>query len=123
MTAVPVEKKHLILPPADFSDDEELLAWMELCRGIAVKASTELDEDSSHIYAKLRRFAQREGLGRFQAARTARSVALPIARAADSADSMAGYFRVAAQRAEAFIEATAEPVRRQASDFTIRGRR
>lgn len=122
MSAVPVEKSQLILPPADFADDEELLAWMELCRRISLKASDELDEDSAYIYAKLRKYARQEGLSGFAANRTARAVALPIARAAESMNTVGGYFRLAARRAEAFIEATAEPTRKPVSDFKVRSR-
>lgn len=121
---VPVPPKvQLILPPAEFADDEELLTWMDLCRKISLKASDELDEDSAHIYAKLRRYARREGLGRFAANRTARSVALPIARAAEHFTAAAGYFRLGARSTEAFIEATEEPTRKSVSDFKVKGRK
>lgn len=112
----------LILPPSDFADDEELLTWLELCRTITLKAGDELDEDAAHIYAKLRRYAKQEGLGSFQAARTARAVAVPIARAAESMVSVAGYVRLASRRFEAFVEATEAPARKPVSNFKVNKR-
>lgn len=113
----------LILPPADFGDDEELLAWMEVCRLIAIKASDELDENSAHIYAKLRKYAREEGLSRFAAARTARAVALPISRAAEDMSSIADRFRAAARGTEALVEATEEPRRKpKDSGFKVKRR-
>lgn len=115
-------RTRLILPPCDFSDDEELLAWLEGCRLLGIKAADEVDEAAAFVFAKLRRYAESEGMDRGPARRTARSVALPIARSADSMTRFAGYMRLAARRFEAYVEAVDRPKRRE-SDFKIKGAR
>jgi hypothetical protein len=112
----------IILPPCDFSDDEELLAWLEICRLTALKASDEMSENAAYVYAKLRRYAIAEGLRGFGATRTSRAVALPLARGAESLANMAGYMRLAGRRFEAFVEAVQRPAERPA-DFKIKGTR
>ncbi len=116
------DTKKLILPPADFHDDQELGEWFDLCRAITIKASDELDEDSDHIHAVLFRYARRRGLGYFAARQTARSVALPISRASDRLESASRDFRVAARRLDAFVEAATPPKKRR-GEFQIRGQK
>lgn len=111
---------RLILPPCDFADDEELLTWLETCRLVGIKASDEVDEAAAFVFAKLRRYAESQGMDRGPARRTARSVALPIARSADSMTRFAGYMRLAARRFEAYVEAVERPRRRDV-DFKIKG--
>ncbi|MGI5186477.1 hypothetical protein ACQEVZ_60625 [Dactylosporangium sp. CA-152071] len=113
----------IILPPCDFSDDEEFLAWLEVCRLTGIKANDETSENAAYVYAKLRRYAKSRGLGGFAAARTARSVSLPIARAADSMGNFSGYMRLAGRRFEAFVEAVERPQNRGTADFQIKGSR
>ncbi len=112
----------IILPPCDFHDDEELLTWLEVCRLTAIKASDEMSEDAAYVYGVLRRYAQSEGLRGFAASRTARSVALPLARASDSLGNVGGYMRLAARRFEAFVEAVERP-RERSGEFKIKGAR
>lgn len=121
MGIIAVENK-LILPPCDFKDDEELLAWMEACRLIGIKAADELDEASPHIFATLRRYAEDRGMGRAGAWATSRSVSTQISKSGDGVEKMAGHMRVAARRMEAYVEAVEGP-RRSANDFTIRSNR
>jgi hypothetical protein len=123
-TAKPADAK-LILPPCDFADDEELIAWLEVCRLTAIKAADEMEEDSGYVYAKLRRYAMYEGMRRGPAGRTARSVSLPLARAGDSLNNVAGYLRLSARRLEAYVEAVERPSVRQGPDFKVKngGRR
>jgi hypothetical protein len=112
----------LILPPCDFHDDEEFIAWLEACRLTGIKANDETSENAAYVYAKLRRYALAQGLRGFAANRTARSVSLPIARAADSMGNFSGYMRLAGRRFEAFVEAVERPRDRGAVDFKIKNK-
>jgi len=114
---------ELIFPPCDFSDDEELLAWLEICRLTSLKASDEMSENAAYVYAKLRRYAMSQGLRKFGATRTARSVGLPLARGAESLANFAGYMRLSARRFEAFVEAVTKPADRTSTDFKIKNAR
>jgi hypothetical protein len=121
-TTMSTPNTKLILPVCEFSDDEELLDWLEVVRLTAIKASDEVSEDAAYAYAKLRRFCQREGLRGYQATRTARSVALPLTRIGESFDNIAGYARLSARRFEALVEAVEEP-KRGKSDFDLKSRK
>lgn len=112
----------IILPPCDFADDEELLSWLEVCRLTSLKASDEMSENAAYVFAKLRRYAEAEGLRGFAAKRTSRAVALPLARGAESMANFAGYMRLSARRFEAFVEAVTRPADRN-TDFKIKGNR
>lgn len=111
----------LILPPAAFEDDQELLEWLEDCRKIVLKAADEMDENAAFVFATLHRYARSQGLWGWPAKRTARAASLPLARVSETLVDAAGYFRNASRATEAYAEAV-DPSLRHSNNFKVKGR-